>query len=62
MVIFIVWIAFNVSQQKKKLESHKKVCKSEDFCYVIISFEDTKILKSNQYQKSDKTFIQILSV
>ena len=39
-------------RRKNKLESHKRVCKK--FCSVIISSEDTKILKFNQYQKSDK--------
>ena len=43
---------------KNKLESHKKVCENKDFCNVIMPSEDTKILKFNQYQKSDKaTFV-----
>ena len=29
---------------KSKLESHKNVCKNEDFCNVIIRSEDTEIL------------------
>ena len=37
-----------------KLESHKKVCENKDFCNVIKPSEDTKILESNRYQKSDK--------
>ena len=32
----------------------KKVCENKDFCNVIISSEDTKILDFNQYQKFDK--------
>ena len=28
--------------------------KKKDFCNVIVSFEDTKILEYNQYQKCDK--------
>ena len=39
---------------KNKLESHKKLCENKDFCNVIMSSEDTKILEFNQYQKSDK--------
>ena len=39
---------------RKKLESHKKLCENKDFCNVIIPFEDAKILEFNQYQKSDK--------
>ena len=44
---------------ENKLESHKKVCKNKDFCNVIMSSEDTKILEFNQYQKSDKAPITI---
>ena len=39
---------------RKKLESHKKVCGNKDFCNVIIPSEDTKILEFNQYQISNK--------
>ena len=39
---------------KNKLESHKKVCENKYFCNIVMSSEDTKILKFNQYQKSDK--------
>ena len=39
---------------KNKLELHKKVCENQNFCNVIILFEDTKILEFNQYQKFDK--------
>ena len=39
---------------KGKLKSHKKVCENKDFCNVIMSFEETKILEFNQYEKSDK--------
>ena len=52
MVILIVWIAFILSEQRKKFESHKKVCKNKDFCNVIIPSKD--ILECNQYHKSDK--------
>ena len=41
-------------RQNKALESHEKVCENQDFCDVVISFEDIKILKPNQYLKSDK--------
>ena len=39
---------------KNKLESHKRAYENKDLCNVIMSFEDTKILEFNQYQKSDK--------
>ena len=41
-------------QTKKNPESLKKVCKNKDFFNIVIPSEDTKILKLNQYQKSDK--------
>ena len=37
---------------KKKLELHKRTC--QNFCNIIVPFDDTEILKFNQYQKSDK--------
>ena len=42
---------------ENKLESHKKVCENKDFenkDFLITPSEDTKILKFNHYQKSDK--------
>ena len=39
---------------KNKFESHRRVCENKDFCDAIMPFEDTKILKFNQYQKFDK--------
>ena len=39
---------------ESKRESHKKVCKNKTFCNFVMPSEDTKILKFNQYQKSDK--------
>ena len=47
MVIFIVWIAFILLQQKKNL-------KNKDFCNVIMLSKDNKILEFSQYQKSNK--------
>ena len=52
-----VAIVLNVLYAKKKrnkLESHKKVCENKQFCNVIMSSEDIKILEFNQYQKADK--------
>ena len=40
-------------EQKANLNRVKK-CKNKDFCNVIMPSEDTKILKHNWYQKSDK--------
>ena len=39
---------------KNKLELHKKECESKNFWNIIMPFQDTKILKVNQYQKSDE--------
>ena len=46
-------------QNKKKLESHKKVCENKDFCNIMMPSEDTKIFEFNQYQKSDKAPLTI---
>ena len=35
-------------------QPHKRVCENKDFCNIIKPSENTKILKFNQYQKSDK--------
>ena len=40
---------------KNKLESHKTECENKYLCGAIISYEDTKILELNQFQKSDET-------
>ena len=37
-----------------KPESYKTVCENKDFCDVTMTSQDTKILRFNQYQKSDK--------
>ena len=43
---------------KKKSKCHKKACKNKGFCNIIMPSEDTKILESDQYQKSSKaTFV-----
>ena len=39
---------------KNKPELHKIACKNKDFCSIIMSSGDTKILKYDTYQKSDK--------
>ena len=54
MVIFIAWIIFILSQQKKNLNHIKKICENKDFCKVIMPSKDTKTLEFNQYQRSDK--------
>ena len=44
---------------EKKRESCKKVRENKDICIVLMPSEETKILKFDQYQKSDKaTFIK----
>ena len=32
----------------------KNLCGNKDFCNVIMTSEDTKLLEFNQYKKSDK--------
>ena len=39
---------------ENKFKSHKKVCRNKDFCSVVMSSEDTKILEFNHYLKSNK--------
>ena len=39
---------------KNKPESHKRACENKDFCNIIMSSENNKILEFNQYQKSYK--------
>ena len=50
---------------RKRLESHKKVCKNKNFCNVIMPSEDTTILEFNKYQnllKQHLLFKHILNV
>ena len=39
---------------ENKLESHKKTCKSKDFCETVMSSVKNERLKFNEYMKSDK--------
>ena len=39
---------------EKNPESHEKVWENKDFCNVMMPSKDTKILKFNQYRKSDE--------
>ena len=52
MAIFIVCL--HPFRTKNKFKSHKKVCKNKDFCNIIMTSEDTKILQFNHNQKFDK--------
>ena len=47
---------------ESKLESHIKVYENIDFCNVVMPSEDAKILKFNQYQKSDKALYTVILV
>ena len=42
-------------------KSHKIGCENKDFCNFIFPSEGNKTLEFNHYQKSDKSFIQILN-
>ena len=44
----------NSFRTKNKLESHIRLCENKDFCNIVMSSEDAKILEFNKYQKSDK--------
>ena len=46
--------SFHSFRRKSNFETHKKVCENKDFCNIIMTSEDTKILEFNQDQKSDK--------
>ena len=41
-------------RRENKIKSHKKVCKNEDFCGIVIPSEKDNILEFNQYMKSDE--------
>ena len=53
------WTSF--FRNPRKLELHKKVCENKDFCKIIISSEDIRILEFNQPQKDDKSPFVICS-
>ena len=57
--IFVVWVAFIISEQKPNVNHIKKYVKNF-FCYIVMPSEDTKLLGLNHYKKSDKPpfFIQ----
>ena len=38
-------------RNRKKLESHKRVCENKDFYNVIMPSEDANLLEFNQHQK-----------
>ena len=48
--------------KENKCKSHKKGCENTKFCNFIFPSEDNQTLEFNHYQKSDKSFIQILNV
>ena len=45
---------FYVFATENKFQSYKRLFGNKDFFNIIMPFEDTKMLKFNQYQKSDK--------
>ena len=53
-MIFVVWIAFILLEQKINLNHIKKLSENKDFRNVIMPYEDTEILKFNQWRKFDK--------
>ena len=62
---FFVSIPFILLQQKKKLESYKKVCENKDFYNVIIAYEELKyqnLIKIKNLIKHYLLSMQILKV
>ena len=47
---------------KNKLELHKKLYESKDFCNVVMPSEDIKILQLDQYQKFETALFIIYVV
>ena len=45
------WNCLHSFRTKNKLKSHEKICKSKDFCGIIMPSEKDKILEFNQYIK-----------
>ena len=41
-------------RMENKLKSQEKVCKSKDFCGIVMTSERESILEFNQYMKSGK--------
>ena len=65
MKLYLSKKTISVIERNKNLESHKRVCKNEDFYNILMPSEGTKILEFNQYQKMIKLhslFIQIFNV
>ena len=50
----MISIVFILLEQKKKLQSHEKVCKNKDFYGILMPSEKDNILELIQYMKSDK--------
>ena len=48
------WLSCPHSFRTEKNLNLVKKCKNKDFCNVLMSPEDNKILEFNQYHKSDK--------
>ena len=55
LLIFVIWIVFIHLEEKKKLESNKKVFENKDYFGFLMISKHTNILEFNQCQKSEKT-------
>ena len=53
MLVFIVWIAFILLEQKTNLSLKERVCKNKDFCAIEMPSQKY-ILQFNQYMESVK--------
>ena len=49
-------------RRENKLKSHEKVCKNKDFCRIVMPSEKNNILEFNQYMKSDKMSLFMLTL
>ena len=54
MVIFIISIVFILLQQKINVNLIKKLAKIKTFVIIVMLSKGTKLLKFNEYKKSDR--------
>ena len=53
-MIFTTVDSFHSFATECKSESHKKICENNDLYNTLLPFQDTKIIESNKYQRSNK--------
>ena len=53
-MIFTTGDSFHSFATECKSESHKKICENKDLYNTLLPFQETKIIESNKYQRSNK--------